>query len=141
MDFRVDDFVRVIPLTRSSVNYDSLRPLIPSKMQGLGMFGKKNHSPESSDVERDEKFGQNVDSSDLSFVRLRIFAMLMIVSLGGFIFGYDIGQISGFVQMQDFIDRFADKMDAGELSFSNTREGTIVGLVSVEKGTLEFPGR
>lgn len=57
--------------------------------------------------------------------------MVAIVSLGGLIFGYDIGQISGFVEMPDFKARFAD--DAGN-TFSNVREGTIVGLLSI--GTL-----
>ena len=45
--------------------------------------------------------------------------------------GYDTGQISGFVQMNDFLCRFADQPC---VAFSNSREGTIVGLLSI--GTL-----
>jgi SP family sugar:H+ symporter-like MFS transporter len=68
--------------------------------------------------------------------RLRILIMGVLVSLGGFIFGYDTGQISGFLEMPDFLARFVDtanpKTDA--LAFSNGRSGAIVALLSI--GTL-----
>ncbi|KZM20180.1 hexose transporter hxt5 [Ascochyta rabiei] len=50
-------------------------------------------------------------------------------SIGGFMFGYESGQISGFLQMPDFLERFGDN---GE--FSAIRQGTIVGLLCI--GTL-----
>jgi len=65
----------------------------------------------------------------VTFMRFRVFAMVIIVSMGGLIFGFDTGQISGFLQMDDFINRFGDN---GE--FSNWKEGLIVGLLSI--GTL-----
>jgi SP family sugar:H+ symporter-like MFS transporter len=46
-------------------------------------------------------------------------------SIGGFMFGYESGQISGFLAMSDFLDRFGDN---GE--FSAIRQGTIVGLLA-----------
>lgn len=48
------------------------------------------------------------------------------------IFGYDTGQISGFLEMDDFKRRFADTTDpeTGDLAFTNGRSGTIVALVS-----------
>ncbi|KAF1960553.1 general substrate transporter [Byssothecium circinans] len=52
-----------------------------------------------------------------------------VASIGGFMFGYESGQISGFLEMTDFIDRFGDN---GE--FSAIRQGTIVGLLAI--GTL-----
>ncbi|PSN63955.1 general substrate transporter [Corynespora cassiicola Philippines] len=67
--------------------------------------------------------------------RPRILIMGVLVSMGGFIFGYDTGQISGFLNMPDFLQRFADqKSETGEISFSHSRSGTIVGLLSI--GTL-----
>lgn len=45
------------------------------------------------------------------------------------IFGYDTGQISGFLEMDDFLDRFGQ-----DGAFSDVRSGTIVGLLSI--GTL-----
>ena len=84
-------------------------------------------SPADSDIEKDiGKPLSDLDQSPVKFLRLRILAMAVIVSMGGLIFGYDTGQISGFVQMPDFIDRFAGPTG----KFSNWKEGLIVGLVS-----------
>lgn len=44
------------------------------------------------------------------------------------------GQISGFLEMSDFLRRFSDSTKKGKPAFSNTRSGTIVGLLSI--GTL-----
>ncbi|KAH7115141.1 general substrate transporter [Dendryphion nanum] len=68
--------------------------------------------------------------------RPRIILMAVLVSMGGFIFGYDTGQISGFLEMPDFLNRFGDSIDpdTGDISFSNGRSGAIVGLLSI--GTL-----
>ncbi|KAF2008540.1 general substrate transporter [Aaosphaeria arxii CBS 175.79] len=52
-----------------------------------------------------------------------------VASVGGFMFGYESGQISGFLAMPDFIERFGDN---GE--FSAVRQGTIVGLLAI--GTM-----
>jgi SP family sugar:H+ symporter-like MFS transporter len=44
--------------------------------------------------------------------------------------GYDTGQISGFLEMPDFLDKFADPMGPnGERKFSNWKSGLIVALV------------
>ncbi|KAF2490908.1 general substrate transporter [Lophium mytilinum] len=66
--------------------------------------------------------------------RPRIIFMAVLVSMGGFIFGYDTGQISGFLEMPDFLLRFHDTTKEGKPAFSNSRSGTIVGLLSI--GTL-----
>ncbi|KAK2606293.1 hexose transporter hxt5 [Conoideocrella luteorostrata] len=54
-----------------------------------------------------------------------------VASLGGFIFGYISGQISGFFLMKDFGQRFGELQPDGSYIFSAARQGTIVGLVSV----------
>lgn len=51
-------------------------------------------------------------------------------SLGGLIFGYDTGQISGFEQMPNFLETFGQG-PSGSRTLSNVRSGTIVGLVSI----------
>ena len=48
-----------------------------------------------------------------------------VASIGGFMFGYESGQISGFLAMPDFIERFGENG-----SFSPVRQGTIVGLLA-----------
>ncbi|KAK5209444.1 hexose transporter hxt5 [Exophiala xenobiotica] len=60
--------------------------------------------------------------------------MGMLVSMGGFIFGYDTGQISGFLAMPDFLDRFGQRHSDGTAYFSNVRSGLIVAMLSI--GTL-----
>lgn len=59
--------------------------------------------------------------------------LAIIASMGGFIFGYDTGQISDILLMDDFLERFAD-CSSGTCKFSNVRSGLIVGLLSI--GTL-----
>lgn len=52
----------------------------------------------------------------------------------GFVFGYDTGQISGFLGMTDYLRRFGQRHADGTYYFSNVRSGLIVGLLSI--GTL-----
>ncbi|OCK75994.1 general substrate transporter [Lepidopterella palustris CBS 459.81] len=68
--------------------------------------------------------------------RPRIILMAVFVSMGGFIFGYDTGQISGFLEMSNFLARFADTTNpkTGDPALTNSRSGTIVALLSI--GTL-----
>ncbi|PCH34606.1 general substrate transporter [Wolfiporia cocos MD-104 SS10] len=64
-------------------------------------------------------------------------ALAVLASMGGFIFGYDTGQISDILIMDDFLLRFAECKTPGDAStcaFSIVREGLVVGLLSI--GTL-----
>lgn len=91
-------------------------------------------SPASSTMDPEKK-PQMLEVSAKQIFRPRIIAMAIIVSMGGFIFGYDTGQISGFLEMPNFLESFADSTDGkGGLAFTNTRSGLIVALLSI--GTL-----
>lgn len=57
--------------------------------------------------------------------------MGIFVSMGGFIFGYDTGQISGFLEMDNFLQRYGELKADGQYHFTNARSGVIVALVSV----------
>jgi len=63
--------------------------------------------------------------------------LALVASMGGFIFGYDTGQISDILIMDDFKLRFAtcsNSFDVNSCHFSTVRAGLIVALLSI--GTL-----
>ncbi|CZS92153.1 hypothetical protein WAI453_000109 [Rhynchosporium graminicola] len=72
-------------------------------------------------------------------ITMRTVAMTILVAMGGFIFGYDTGQISGFLEMRVFLERFGQTTEVTEthpfgLYFTTVRSGLIVALLSI--GTL-----
>lgn len=81
-----------------------------------------------STVEREKGHGEVVDTP-IPLLTLRSVVMGILVSMGGFLFGYDTGQISGFLAMKDFLKRFGEPGPNGQFQFSNARAGVIVGLV------------
>lgn len=77
---------------------------------------------------------EDLVDTPIAVVTWRSFVMGIFVSMGGFTFGYDTGQISGFLEMDDFLRRFGQLQEDGTYHFSNVRAGLIVGLLSI--GTL-----
>ncbi|GAA5999125.1 sugar porter family MFS transporter [Rhodotorula paludigena] len=70
-------------------------------------------------------------------IGLTAVVLAVFSSMGGFLFGYDTGQISDFLEMDDFKRRFAqctDPSNADTCEFSNVRTGLIVAMLSI--GTL-----
>lgn len=61
----------------------------------------------------------------------RVIIMGLLVSLGGFIFGWEGGAISGYTQMNNFKNRFGDTEDNGSLKLGNVRQGLMVGMLCV----------
>lgn len=55
----------------------------------------------------------------------------VLVAFGGFVFGFDTGTISGFVNMSDYLERFGELNANGEYFLSNVRTGLIVAIFNV----------
>ncbi|KAJ5511781.1 Major facilitator superfamily domain general substrate transporter [Penicillium expansum] len=87
----------------------------------------------ASTNEREKGPGNQVDTP-IPLLTWRSFIMGILVSMGGFLFGYDTGQISGFLEMENFLERFGELQSDGTYHFTNVRSGLIVALLSI--GTL-----
>lgn len=57
-----------------------------------------------------------------------------MTSLGGFLFGYDTGQISGILLFEDFINRFGQRQADGTMGWVPIIQSLLVSLMSI--GTL-----
>jgi SP family sugar:H+ symporter-like MFS transporter len=79
----------------------------------------------------------DVADSHVPFLTWRSLLLGAFVSVGGIIFGYDTGQISGFLEMNDFKRRFGQLGDDGRYTFSNVRSGLIVSLVRTNQLVLD----
>lgn len=78
--------------------------------------------------------GRKALTGKIPDITFRTVIMAVLVAMGGFIFGYDTGQISGFLEMQVFLERFGERTTVNDdhpfgFYFSNVRSGLIVGLV------------
>ncbi|CRK32716.1 hypothetical protein BN1708_019091, partial [Verticillium longisporum] len=58
-------------------------------------------------------------------INFRVLVMGLLVSMGGFIFGYEGGAISGYLQMNDFISRFGEHGEA----LGKVRTGCMVAFL------------
>lgn len=75
--------------------------------------------------------GPELVDSHIPLLTWRSVVMGLFVSMGGFLFGYDTGQISGFLEMENFLSRFGQfNASEGKYEFTNVRSGLIVALVS-----------
>lgn len=75
---------------------------------------------------------ENEPAGSGSSITFKAVFLGIVVSIGGFMFGYVSGQISGFFLMEDFGARFGVWSDSQQAyEFSAARQGTITGLLPV----------
>lgn len=122
---------RINPFKRN-VNNDTGSSDAPSPSDSV-------HDDNNKYVDQYEKDGGGLVSGKIPSITIRTVVMTALVSFGGFIFGYDTGQISGFLEMKVFLERFGTPVAVSDTypygyMFSNVRSGLIVGLLSI--GTL-----
>ncbi|CAI7599155.1 unnamed protein product [Penicillium pancosmium] len=84
--------------------------------------------------DHEKRRSSSFDESKIPWVTWRSVTLGAFVSIGGIIFGYDTGQISGFLEMKNYKERYAQLKSDGSYEFSNVRSGLIVSMLSI--GTL-----
>ena len=57
--------------------------------------------------------------------------LCLMIAFGGFVFGWDTGTISGFVNLSDFLKRFGQRNSEGEYYLSKVRMGLIVSIFNI----------
>ncbi|VDC04258.1 unnamed protein product [Peniophora sp. CBMAI 1063] len=60
----------------------------------------------------------------------RAILLAVFIAFGGFLFGYDIGVISGCLIMDDFVERFGEPDGSGGFVLSSSRQSIITSLLS-----------
>lgn len=105
----------------------------PFTNKELGNPGQK--SPPLTDFsagsdDHEKRRSSSFDESKVPWVTWRSLTLGAFVSIGGIIFGYDTGQISGFLEMKNYKQRYAQLKSDGSYEFSNVRSGLIVSMVS-----------
>lgn len=104
----------------------------------MGVESSAHHGENISPAPQPESPAQkpmNVGvDTHIPWLTLRTFVMGAFVSIGGLLFGYDTGQISGFQEMSNYLERYGELQSDGSYAFSTVRSGLIVSLLSI--GTL-----
>ncbi|QPG75217.1 hypothetical protein FOA43_002567 [Brettanomyces nanus] len=98
------------------------------KERGFEMTFKRS-LPATPEEELPAPFPE-VESNKAAYIAATITSLL--ISLGGFLFGWDTGTISGIVVMPDFLERFADwKTSTQSYAFSVVKTGLIVSIFTL----------
>ena len=61
----------------------------------------------------------------------QIYATAAFAAIGGFLFGYDLGVISGVITMPNFLLTFGDEESTLRGSLTSAISGSIVGVMSI----------
>ncbi|KAI5953910.1 hypothetical protein CANMA_004749 [Candida margitis] len=88
----------------------------------------ENQEELPQDLEKDEQHSANELAKKPMSAYIGVCFMCVLIAFGGFIFGFDTGTISGFVNMDDFKQRFGQQKSDGSYYFSNVRTGLIIAM-------------
>ncbi|KAF5636781.1 major facilitator superfamily transporter [Fusarium tjaetaba] len=93
----------------------------------MKFFGSKRHEHAGEGQHLERKPSPDTDGR----ITFRACFMGLVASMGGMIFGYSSGQVSGYFMMKDYGERFGEPNGDGTYNFSAARQGTITGLLSI----------
>ncbi|KAG7722486.1 hypothetical protein KL949_000460 [Ogataea haglerorum] len=74
---------------------------------------------------------QDVSPGKSASQYIGIALLISLIAFGGFVFGWDTGTISGFVNMPDFKRRFGQVNGKGEHYLSNVRTGLMISIFNI----------
>ncbi|AMD19248.1 HBR347Cp [Eremothecium sinecaudum] len=83
-----------------------------------------------NEVERENNGFVDVPKKPFS-AYISVCILCLFIAFGGFVFGWDTGTISGFINHTDYKDRFAELRPDGTHSFSDNRVGLIVSIFNI----------
>jgi hypothetical protein len=114
-----------------NADHSNTSTAVPSHANSIDLPQQPTAGGINSKVDNPEKGNGKLVSVPIT---LRTVVMALLVAMGGFIFGYDTGQISGFLEMDVFLRRFGQTTTdlvtyPSGFYFTNVRSGLIVGLV------------
>lgn len=121
----------LLPITSSFTTYTTM------SHEDLSS-GSQTPVDASSIMEKQEKDSQSQltphipslpEKSFKDHIAISIFCFL--VAFGGFVFGFDTGTISGFLNMSDYKARFGQQGADGTYYMSNVRTGLIVSIFNI----------
>ncbi|GMM44222.1 Hxt14 protein [Pichia kluyveri] len=141
--------------SKSSTSESSVSSIVPSSTelsdhpeiaeQGTKQKHKKHHKKHRAHDQEENNDQVTISTENESIEengKNKLFGLLkkhslvsllcLLVAFGGFVFGWDTGTISGFVQMSNFKERFGELNSlTNEYEFSNTRVGLIISIFNI----------
>ncbi|CAI4990525.1 AVN_HP_G0073010.mRNA.1.CDS.1 [Saccharomyces cerevisiae] len=119
----------------SGVNNTSANDLSTTESNSNSAVGAPPVKTEHGDSKNSLNLDANEPPIDLPQKPLSAYTtvaiLCLMIAFGGFIFGWDTGTISGFVNLSDFIRRFGQKNDKGTYYLSKVRMGLIVSIFNI----------
>ncbi|CAI4352514.1 AVB_G0011770.mRNA.1.CDS.1 [Saccharomyces cerevisiae] len=101
---------------------------LPSNSSQVMNMPEEKGVQDDFQAEADQVF-TNPNTGKGAYVTVSICCVM--VAFGGFVFGWDTGTISGFVNQTDFIRRFGMKHRDGSFYLSEVRTGLIVSIFNI----------
>jgi SP family sugar:H+ symporter-like MFS transporter len=97
--------------------------------KSMDTCSKSTNSIQSSKMDEKHDKTSLIDLLDKHKI---VCVLCLLVAFGGFVFGWDTGTISGFVQMSNFKQMFGEfNSSIEEYEFSNTRVGLIISIFNL----------
>ncbi|AMD19246.1 HBR345Cp [Eremothecium sinecaudum] len=95
-------------------------------------YNNANYGADGALANNQEKYAQEPDiPTKPPSAYITVCLLCLCVAFGGFVFGWDTGTISGFINHTDYKDRFAELRPDGSHTFSDGRVGLIVSIFNI----------